>query len=107
VPHYPKEYTYESVRHVRLARLPVVGFPLQRILDDIAPNWEERFDWTSLLERESSLVLCVSASAFLFFLVLRILLGWYADHRLNIPRFHLRSRFLRAGTILFRAPEIK
>jgi hypothetical protein len=37
----------------------------------------------------------------------RIFLGWYADHRLKIPRFRLRSQFLRAGTTFFRVPEIK
>jgi hypothetical protein len=107
VPHYPQDYTYERFAHVRLARLPVLGFSLRWILDAALPNWEERFDWTLLLERESFFVLSVSATAFLFFLLLRVLLGWYADHRLHIPRFQLRSRFLRAGTIFFRAPEIK
>jgi transglutaminase-like putative cysteine protease len=107
VPNYPKEYTYESVAHVRLARLPVVGLPLRWILNKALPNWEERFDWTLLLERESFFILCVSGCALLLFLSLRILLGWYADHRLNAPRFQLRSRFLRAGTTFFRAPEIK
>jgi hypothetical protein len=107
VPNYPKEYTYESVAHVRLARLPVLGIPLRWILNEALPNWEERFDWTLLLERESFFILCVSACAFLLFLSLRIFLGWYADHRLHVPRFQLRSRFLRAGTTFFRAPEIK
>jgi hypothetical protein len=107
VPRYPQEYTYERVAHVRLARLPVLGFSLRWILDAFVPNWEERFDWTLLLERESFFVLITSAMALLFFLLLRLLLGWYADHRLNIQRFRLRSQFLRAGTTFFREPEIK
>ena len=107
VPNYPKEYTYETFAHVRLARLPLLGMPLRRILNMIVPNWEERFDWTLLLERESFFALCASACALLVFLLLRTFLGWYADHRLNIPRFQLRSRFLRAGMTFFRAPEIK
>lgn len=106
-PHYPREYTYERVAHVRLVRLPVLGFPLERILDAALPSWEERFDWTLLLERESFFVLSMSATACLLFVLLRVLLGWYADHRLHIPRFQLRARFLRAGTIFLRAPEIK
>jgi hypothetical protein len=107
VPHYPQEYTYERFAHVRMARLPVLGFSVRWILDAAVPNWQERFDWTLLLERESFFVLSTSVVAFLFFLLLRVLLGWYADHRLNIPRFQLRSRFLQAGTTFFRAPEIK
>jgi transglutaminase-like putative cysteine protease len=107
VPGYPKEYTYEKFAHVRLARLPLQGFHLRWILDKVAPGWEESVDWTLLLERESFFALCASALAFVALLLLRFLLGWYADHRLMIPRFQLRSKFLRAGTTFFRAPEIK
>ena len=64
-------------------------------------------DWTLLLERESFSVLCISAFAFFLFALLRVLLGWYADSRLKIPRFRLRSQFLRAGTTFIRVPEIK
>lgn len=102
VPNYPKEYTYETVAHVRLARVsPALDF------DKALPGWEESVDWTLLLERESFFVLCTSAFAFVVFLLLRIFLAWYADHQLKIPRFQLRSQFLRAGTTFFRAPEIK
>ena len=107
IPNYPKEYTYEKLAHVRLARLPMEGFYLRWILDKAAPGWEESVDWTLLLERESSFALCASAFAFVVFLLLRILLGWYADHGLKIPRFRLRSQFIRAGTTFFRTPEIK
>ena len=107
IPNYSSEYSYESVAHVRLARLPMEGLHLRWILDKVAPNWEERVDWTLLLERESFSALCVSAFAFLVFVFLRILLGWYADNRLKIPRFRLRSQFVRAGTTFIRVPEIK
>jgi hypothetical protein len=107
VPNYPKEYTYEKFAHVRLARLPLQGFHLRWILDKVAPGWEESVDWTLLLERESFFALCASALAFVVLLLLRFLLGWYADYRLMIPRFQLRSQFIRAGTTFFRAPEIK
>jgi len=107
VPNYPKEYTYEKFAHVRLARLPMQGFHLRWVLDKIAPGWEESVDWTLLLERESFFALCASALAFLVLLLVRFLLGWFADHRLMISRFQLRSQFIRAGTTFFRAPEIK
>jgi len=107
VPNYPKDYTYEKFAHVRLTRLPMQGFHLRWILDKVLPGWEERLDWTLLLERESFFALCASAFAFFVFVLARILLGWYADHRLKIPRFRLRSQFLRAGTTFFRVPEIK
>jgi len=107
VPNYPKEYTYDNFAHVRLTRLPMQGFHLRWILDKVYPGWDEAFDWTLVLERESFFALIVSAFAFFGFLLLRILLGWYADHRLKIPRFRLRSQFIRAGSTFFQAPEIK
>jgi Transglutaminase-like superfamily len=107
VPNYPKEYTYEEIAHVRLTRLPMHGFHLHWVLDKALPGWEERLDWTLLLERESFFALCASTFAFLVFLLIRVFLGWYADHRLKIPRFRLRSQVMRAGATFFRAPEIK
>jgi len=107
VPNYPKEYTYEAYAHVRLTRLPMQGRPLRWILNNTFPRWEEGLDWSLLLERESFFALWVSALALLAFLLLRILLGSYADHRLRIPRFRLRSQFMGAGSTFFHAPEIK
>jgi hypothetical protein len=107
VPSYPQEYTYGSFAHVRLSRLPLEGLHLRSFLDKIVPEWEERVDWTLLLERESFFALCVFAFASFIFLLLRLLLGWYADHQLKIPRFRFRSQFMRAGMAFFSAPEIK
>lgn len=107
VPNYPKEYTYESVAHVRLARLPMDGLHLRWILDKGFPGWEEALDWSLLLERESFFALCMSAIVFVVCVLFRVLLGWYADHRLKVPRFRLRSQVMRAGSTFFQAPEIK
>jgi hypothetical protein len=107
VPKYPREYTYDHFAHVRLARLPYVGFALKRVLSTLAPGWEEAVDWSLLLERESFFYLVLSVSAILFFLLLRAVLAWYADSRLRIPRFHFREHALRAGVAFFSTPEIK
>jgi hypothetical protein len=107
VPNYPREYSYDHFAHVRLARLPYVGFGLRKLLSAIAPGWEEAIDWSLLLERESFFYLVLSVSAMLFFLLLRAVLAWYADSRLRIPRFHLREHALRAGVAFFSTPEIK
>ena len=40
-------------------------------------------------------------------MVLRLMLGWIADHRLRVPRFHLRANLGRASAALFTTPEIK
>ena len=107
IPNYPREYTFESFAHVRLARLPLDGFHLRGVLDSVYPGWDEAVDWSLLLERESFFYAVVSAAAFVFFLLLRTLLGWYADRRLRIPRFHLRENAVRAGAAFLSAPEIK
>jgi len=107
IPNYPSTYTYERFAHVRVARLPLEGLGLRRALDYVYPTWEESLDWSLLLERESYFVLAVSAALTLFFFLLRLGMGWYADRRLRIPRFHLREHVLRAGAAFFSAPEIK
>jgi hypothetical protein len=107
VPDYPRIYNYDHFGHVRLARLPYVGFGVRKTLDAIAPGWEEALDWSLLLERESFFYLVMSVAAMLAFLLLRAVLAWYADSRLRIPRFHLREHALRAGVAFFSTPEIK
>ena len=107
IPNYPREYTYNNFAHVRLARLPLEGLHLRTLLGKISPGWDEAVDWSLLLERESFFYLVLSAVATLFFLLLRVVLAWYADSRLRIRRFHLREHMLRASAAFFSAPEIK
>jgi transglutaminase superfamily protein len=107
IPNYPQEYNYNQFAHVRLARLPLEGLHLRRVLDGIYPGWDETVDWSLLLERESFFYLVLSITAALFFLLLRAMLARYADSGLSIPRFHLREHAIRAGAAFFSAPEIK
>jgi hypothetical protein len=107
IPGYPREYTYDNFAHIRVARLPLEGLHLRSMLDRIYPGWDEAMDWSLLLERVSFFYLVLSASATIFFLLLRVVLAWYADSRLRIPRFHLREHVVRAGVAFFSAPEIK
>jgi len=107
IPNYRREYSFDHFAHVRLARLPLDGLHLRPLLDRIYPGWDEVVDWSLLLERESFFYLVASVAAFLFFLLMRTLLGWYADRRLRIPRFHLREHAVRAGAAFVSAPEIK
>ena len=107
IPGYPQNYNYASYAHVRLARLPMQGLGLRKVLEVVYPGWDEAFDWSLLLERESFFVLVSSATATLLFLLLRAYLGWYADHRLKIPRFHFREHLIRAAATFFSTPEIE
>jgi hypothetical protein len=107
IPNYPREYNYNEFAHVRVARLPLEGLHLRRLLDSIYSGWDEALDWSLLLERESFFYLVLSATATLFFLLTRAMLGWYADQRLRIPGFRLREHTVRAGSAFFSTPEIK
>jgi Transglutaminase-like superfamily len=106
-PGYPRDYTYEKYAHVRIARLPLDGLRLRAMLERIYPGWDEKLDWSLLLERESFFALTVAFCMTLFLLISRLFLGWFADRRLKMPRFHLRSHLVRAGAAFFTTPEIK
>lgn len=107
LPNYPPDYNYERYAHVRLARLPLEGSRLRMLLESILPGWDETLDWSLFLERESFFFLVITTAMAFVFLMLRVWLGWYADHRLCIPRFHLRRHFVRAGAAFLTTPEIK
>ena len=107
VPNYPAEYTYERYAHVRLARLPLDGFHLRKLLESILPGWDETLDWSLFLERESYFVLVITAATAFLLLALRLLLAWFADRRLQVSRFHFRQHFLRATSAFLTTPEIE
>jgi len=100
VPNYPLLYTYEKTVHVRLSRIPYVGRYLRKTLDKISPGWEEEFDWTLLLERESLALTFAAAALVLAALMGRLVLGWYGRRRLGIERVRLRDQLWQAGKAL-------
>jgi Transglutaminase-like superfamily len=104
---YSPEYTYDRFAHVRLAALPFHGAGLRPVLDRLFPHWDEYLDWTLLLERRSFFALFLSTVALLFLMIVRLALGWVADHRLLVPRFQLRANLSRAIAAFFTSPEIK
>lgn len=107
IPNYPREYTYEYVAHVRMARLPIAGRYLERLFDVVYPGWDAAVDWSLVLERESFFYLVLATTVFLLLLAFRQVLGWYADSKLRIPRFHFREKLIRASIAFFSTPEIK
>jgi hypothetical protein len=107
IPNYLPEYNYDNFAHVRITRFPIGGVRLKHLLDSIRPDWDERVDWTLLLERKSFFFLFIFFCGTLFFLLLRFFLAWYADNRICVPRFRLRAHLQRAGSSLPSLPEIK
>ncbi|MBZ5703473.1 MAG: hypothetical protein LAN84_16690, partial [Acidobacteriia bacterium] len=92
IPGYPPEYSYEKFAHVRLARLPLDGFGLRRLLNAVYPGWDEAVDLTLLVERESTALLAASSTLVVALLLLRILLLWRAKHRWSLT---LCQQYLR------------
>jgi len=107
VPGYLPSYTYERFAHVRLSALPFPSSKLRQLLDSIFRSWDEVVDWSVLLERKSSLYLFASVMLLIAMLLVRSVLGWMADHELQIPRFRLRTNLGRATAAFFTTPEIK
>jgi Transglutaminase-like superfamily len=107
IPNYSPEYNYGNVAHIRLARIPLMGLRLRRVLDWIYPGWDELFDWSLVTERESFALLFGSCVATILLFLVRVMLAWYADRRLHLPRVHLHDQVRRAGAALFSGPELK
>ncbi len=107
IPNYAKAYNYDNFAHVRVSALPFQGFQIRERLDRFLPGWDEYLDWSLLLERRSFFYLFISVNSFWILLLLRGFLGWLADNRLRIPRFHFRENLIRATAAFFTSPEIK
>ncbi|MBI3669963.1 MAG: hypothetical protein HY237_09325 [Acidobacteria bacterium] len=102
---YPPAYTFEVTTHIRLARVPVVGRPLQTLLDKMLPRWQEAFNWSLVLERESLAHTLAAGLLLCFSLAARSTLSWYGARRLGITRVRLREQLVRAGEALFSNPR--
>ncbi len=107
IPGYLPEYNYQRFAHVRLGALPFRSEQVRRLLDRVVPGWDEHLDWGLLLERRSFMFLFFSVCSLIVLMLLRVFLGWLADHRLKSPRFHLRTNLSRATAAFFTTPEIK
>lgn len=105
IPNYSPDYTYDNFAHLRLKRIPVAGREIRKALDFLYPSWEEAFNWSLLVERESYALLISSLLCFLLLLVLRAVLAWYGDHKLGISRMRLREQLVRAGMALLSSPR--
>ena len=107
IPGYITAFSYESVAHLRVGALPFLGANLRRALDAVFPGWDESMDWSLLLERRSFAYFFLSVWALIFFLLLRFVLAWLADHRLRITRLRLRASLTRATATFFSTPGMK
>jgi transglutaminase superfamily protein len=96
---YSPAYSFERTAHLRLARVPFLGPLAGKIGDSLLPGWEASEFATLFVERESFAALVCSAVLSVFWLLMRVLLGWYAG-RLGVQRVHLVER-MRRGSLAF------
>ncbi len=83
---YDPGYNYQRTTHVRMARIPLIGSLLPKILNSILPHWEESINWTVVVERQSYAVLVTGIALLILGLFLRRVVEWYAEtHLRTVP----------------------
>jgi hypothetical protein len=91
-------YRYDRTERVRLARIPLIGRPLRRIAS-YWPTWSDSLFWTMLVERESFGAMILSFVIFVFLLLFRVALRWYAEKRLGLRTSRMRTHLARIGAM--------
>jgi hypothetical protein len=97
IPEFPIAYAFENTTHIHMVRLPVLGTPLQNLLDRYAPGWQDSVTMTLLVERESFAVLIASVFVIALVLLLRQGMESWGESRLGIRPIRLRLRIDRAS----------
>jgi hypothetical protein len=81
---YDPSYTFVETAHIRVERLHIVGVPIRRILNKLAPGWEDSATVTLLVERESFAAVFTGVLLIVFLLLVRGGLRWYGQERLRL-----------------------
>lgn len=82
---YDPAYNYEHPAFVHVGHLPLVGGLLQKELDTALESWQERINWTLLLERQSYGTLIVGIGLLCFAIALRRAVCWYGRKCSIVP----------------------
>jgi hypothetical protein len=97
---YDPGYNYEHTAFIHFARLPVVGRFLQTNLNSFLPAWQERINWTLLVERQSNATLVMGIVLLCCAIGLRQILCRYGRKHSMIPLTPW-EQLQRAGVALF------
>jgi hypothetical protein len=76
---YDPAYNYQHTAFIHFARLPLVGRFLQTNLNSVLLSWQERINWTVLVERQSYNTFVVGIALLCFAVCLRRLIYWYGQ----------------------------
>src|ERR1019366_958709 len=60
IPGYDPTYTFDHTIHLRLERIPILGSYLRRLLDRLAPRWEESINWSYFPENPALWLMFIS-----------------------------------------------
>jgi hypothetical protein len=100
---YDPVYNYEHTAFIHFARVPLVGRFLQTKLNSVLPSWQERINWTVLLERQSNATLLAGIALLCVAVFLRRLISWYG-RKCSIVPMSPWEQLMHAGVALFSAP---
>jgi len=93
---YDPSYTFDRTAHVRISRLPIIGFPIREVLDDVLPGWDDSSAVSLILERESLATLVTALVLVILLGFFRIGLRWYGESRLGFQPIRIRMQVRRA-----------
>ena len=99
---YDPEYNYKHTAFVHLGHLPFVGGFLQKQFDTALASWQERINWTLLLERQSYGILVVGIGLLCFAIALRRATCWYG-RKCSITPASPWEQLRHNGVLLFSA----
>lgn len=100
VPGYDSAYNYEHTAFIHVAGLPIVGTPLQRRMTALLPSWQEKINWTVLVERQSYDTIILGLLLLFFAIFFQRLVIWYG-RRISVVVISPWEQLRHAGITLF------
>jgi len=100
LPGYDPGYNYEHTAFIHVGRLPIIGSFLQSKMNSILPSWQERINWTVLVERQSYDTIVVGIVLLCLGIFLRRLIFWYG-RTISVVPISPWEQLRHAGVALF------
>jgi hypothetical protein len=101
IANYDPTYTFERTAHVHTAHISYIGTEMRRVLNAIAPTWDESTTASLMFERQSFAAMITAILLLIFVLLLRSFLIMLGESRLNIRRTRWRTKVQRAALAFF------
>lgn len=98
---YDPTYTFDRTAHVHMAHISYIGAKMRRVLNAIAPTWDQSTTASLMFERQSFAAMITAILLLIFVLLLRSLLIMLGESRLNIRRTRWRTKVHRAALAFF------